>query len=450
MTRFWKILPAFSAAVFAALCASAEPWHSPLYLDGGRPHAKRVEIAFENRGGETLDGKISLVSAKDLGIAGRPAKELRVVGENGRELLFAVVPDSETLSENSELAIPVACAPNGKTRAWVYFDNPAAWELPSNLGASAVSAAADAEEKIDFESGGKFPPQNWSDNSQKTYRNELAAAGGRGGGKCASTVAEKGSKPQWVCISREFPAEAGDKFKFSGWVRGENVKGKAGFYIHVGPKNIHKDQNSGTFDWKKIEFEGVVPEGVKSVSFGTVLYASEGRAFFDDLYVKNRKIPQVAAGGGGRKDGIPRIVRFRRGRKMAFAGGKIPVENQNRRPKFLGLPEEKRPRRHSDKQDNERQLRQGGFRRGLGRKRNAVLPRLGVCHRLRRGNRAALGKDGLHLPRQGQEKPETGSPRKARQRHFKRLRRRTLRLRRRQNLRANNGFAGKPAQKPEL
>ena len=123
----------------------------------------------------------------------------------------------------------------------------------------------------------------------KTYRNELAAAGGRGGGKCASTVAEKGSKPQWVCISREFPAEAGDKFKFSGWVRGENVKGKAGFYIHVGPKNIHKDQNSGTFDWKKIEFEGVVPEGVKSVSFGTVLYASEGRAFFDDLYVKIEK-----------------------------------------------------------------------------------------------------------------------------------------------------------------
>ena len=73
MTRFWEILPAFSAAVFAALCASAEPWHSPLYLDGGRPHAKRVEIASENRGGDTRDGKISLVSAKDLGIAGRPA-----------------------------------------------------------------------------------------------------------------------------------------------------------------------------------------------------------------------------------------------------------------------------------------------------------------------------------------------------------------------------------------
>ena len=345
MTRFWKILPAFSAAVFAALCASAEPWHSPLYLDGGRPHAKRVEIAFENRGGETLDGKISLVSAKDLGIAGRPAKELRVVGENGRELLFAVVPDSETLSENSELAIPVACAQNGKTRAWVYFDNPAAWELPSNLGASAVSAAADAEEKIDFESGGKFPPQNWSDNSQKTYRNELAAAGGRGGGKCASTVAEKGSKPQWVCISREFPAEAGDKFKFSGWVRGENVKGKAGFYIHVGPKNIHKDQNSGTFDWKKIEFEGVVPEGVKSVSFGTVLYASEGRAFFDDLCVKIEK---------SRKSQPAAAVVKTESLELSASGedAKIPVENQNRRPKFLGLPEEKRPRRHSDKQDN--------------------------------------------------------------------------------------------------
>lgn len=286
MTRFWKSLPFFSAAALSALCASAEPWHSPLYLDGGRPHAKRVEITFENRGGETLDGKISLVSARELGIAGRSAKELRVVGENGKELLFAAIPESETLSEDSKLAIPVACAPGGRTRAWVYFDNPAAWGLPSNLDAS---AAADVEEKIDFESPGKFPPQNWSDNSQKAYRNELSASGGRGGGKCASTVAEKGSKPQWVCISREFPVSAGDKFKFSGWVRGENVRGNAGFYIHAGPKNVHKDRNSGTFDWKKVEFEGVVPEGVKSVSFGTVLYASEGRAFFDDFDLKIEK-----------------------------------------------------------------------------------------------------------------------------------------------------------------
>ena len=198
------------AAAFAACCAHAETWHSQLYLDGGRPHLKRVEVTFENKTSKALDGQLSYVSAKDLGIVGRPSKELRVVSESGKELLFALEPESEIVSENAKLAIPVACEPGKKARAWVYFDNPKAWELPSNLKSGPVN------ETLDFESSKSLPVPNWSDNSQKNYYNKLEEKSGRGGGKCVSTTAEKGSKPEWVCISRQYPVGPGDKYKISG------------------------------------------------------------------------------------------------------------------------------------------------------------------------------------------------------------------------------------------
>ena len=159
-----------------------------------------------------------------------------MVGENGKELLFDVIPEGDTIGENSTLAVPVACKPNSKTRVWVYYDNPHAWELPSNLNAEGVS---DINEKLDFEALDKLPPSGWHNNSKENYKNSLEKSGGKDDSKCVSTTAEKGSTPQWVCISRSFKVNAGDKYKFSGWVRGENVKGRAGFYIHEGKRNIH-------------------------------------------------------------------------------------------------------------------------------------------------------------------------------------------------------------------
>ena len=283
MPRILKLLSIAYILLSTGFCVvGQQAWHYPLYLDGNYPHAKRVEITFENKTANELDGEIFRIPAKKLGIASRPTKELRVVGENGRELLFDVIPESDTIGENSTLAVPVACKPNSKTRVWVYYDNPHAWELPSNLNAEGVS---DINEKLDFEALDKLPPSGWHDNSTENYKNSLEKNGGKDDSKCVSTTAGKGSTPQWVCISRSFKVNTGDKYKLSGWVRGENVKGQAGFYIHEGQKNIHKDQNNGSFDWKKIEFEGIIPEGVKELSFGTVLYATEGKAWFDDLQV---------------------------------------------------------------------------------------------------------------------------------------------------------------------
>ena len=164
MPRILKLLSIAYILLSTGFCVvGQQAWHYPLYLDGNYPHAKRVEITFENKTANELDGEIFCIPAKKLGIVSRPTKELRVVGENGKELLFDVIPEGDTIGENSTIAVPVACKPNSKTRVWVYYDNPHAWELPSNLNAEGVS---DINEKLDFEALDKLPPSGWHNNSK--------------------------------------------------------------------------------------------------------------------------------------------------------------------------------------------------------------------------------------------------------------------------------------------
>lgn len=65
-----------------------QPWHFPLYLDGGNPCSKRVELKIENTNDYDVDGGQIKIGADVLGIAGTEAKSLRIVDKNGRELLL--------------------------------------------------------------------------------------------------------------------------------------------------------------------------------------------------------------------------------------------------------------------------------------------------------------------------------------------------------------------------
>lgn len=70
------------------LSFAAQPWHFPLYLDGGNPCSKRVELKIENTNDYDVDGGQIKIGADVLGIAGAEAKSLRIVDKNGRELLL--------------------------------------------------------------------------------------------------------------------------------------------------------------------------------------------------------------------------------------------------------------------------------------------------------------------------------------------------------------------------
>lgn len=284
MKQIWSFL-----IVFACSALSAAEWHYPLYLDGGTPHLTRRRVEVTNTSKNSAEGEILRIPVRELGLAGTPSREIRVVDSAGFELLYALRPAAETVAEDAELLVPVKAGAGKTTSLWVYAGNSAAWPVPDEL------TVPETDFTDSFEEGsGRLPP-GWSENSTDAlHRNFRSGSVARGGGKSLETRLEPGAKPNWVKFFRTLPVRPGSRYTVRGWVKGENIKGGlgAGYFLHIGPRDNetrapqNKWGNYGTFDWKQIEFRGTVPEDADSMTFGTVLHAEAGRAWFDDIEIK--------------------------------------------------------------------------------------------------------------------------------------------------------------------
>ena len=275
-------------AVLAACSLNAAEWHFPLYLDGGVPHKVRREVTIRNSGG-AVEGEPFRLPARELGLSGTPAKELRVVDSDGFELLYRLEPAGEIIGDTAELIVPVTAGAKGETRLWVYSGNPAAWAVPDewNVPGSGLSDS--------FENGsGRLPP-GWQENgTDELHCNSRSVQVAHSGSKSLETALKPGARPNWVKYYRTLPVRPGSKYTVRGWLKGENIRGGAGagYFLHIGPagkehlKPVNRWGNHGTFDWKPIEFSGVIPEDADSMIVGTVMHADAGRAWFDDVEVK--------------------------------------------------------------------------------------------------------------------------------------------------------------------
>lgn len=265
------------------LSFAAQPWHFPLYLDGGNPCSKRVELKIENTNDYDVDGGQIKIGADVLGIAGTQAKSLRIVGENGRELLFNISNSSDILSESSTVSIPINCPAKSETKLWIYFDNPSAWKLPASIDVKNSSAFDSFEDPQAAETD---VPQGWiSASTSPLHINLWCKDTARTGSRSLKTVVLEGGEQRWIAFFRRFQVPRGASYKISGWVKGENVAQRAGFYIHQGSpdRGIHKDSNSGTFDWRQVVFQGTLPYEAEYLQFGTVMYSTSGTAWYDDI-----------------------------------------------------------------------------------------------------------------------------------------------------------------------
>lgn len=112
-------------------------WSDSLCLGGGGRWNKRIPIQIRNDSGKELKGEsVSLkIGSAGLPVQGMRAEELRLVDENGSELIFDLERNGKKarkgiLEEGTVLYFPAVCK-NGKTaRATLYFDNPDAF-LPA-------------------------------------------------------------------------------------------------------------------------------------------------------------------------------------------------------------------------------------------------------------------------------------------------------------------------------
>lgn len=276
--------------LFASFVVVAGNWHFPLYLDNGVPFRNRISLDIENASSRDIVASSIQVSAKALGLVGCPESQIRVVEDDGHELLFAIRPKTpdKHLTDESSLYIPATVKAGSTSRIYVYWDNPMAWNLPKELEAWRISF------QDSFEEGdGQVPPEWRSAFTGEFHVNERSDVA-RTGKRSLTTILKPGATPNWVQFSRGISVTPGTRYNVKIWVKGQEIKGGhgAGFYLHIGPRGntgrdpINKWNNWGTFDWKLIEFDGVIPDDADYMNFGTVMHGTSGQAWFDDFEIK--------------------------------------------------------------------------------------------------------------------------------------------------------------------
>ncbi|MDR2117046.1 MAG: DUF4091 domain-containing protein [Planctomycetaceae bacterium] len=290
-------------------------WSTSFVFDGGGVWTYRVPVSVENRSEFPMSGHSVSIRSENI-LRNLPdnitinVNEIRVTDEKDQELLFDVYSAggkqlfTGLLPKDANIVIPVDCEPKKIAGFFLYFGNEKAEIVPEylerktnfsngdlELGDGEMPDAWNADANDDARQNfwiGEDSGKNSSEDSGKNSGNELSVKP-YSGTKMLKTVIKSGTEPSWFAVRQSgFSVTAGAKYRFSAWVRGENVVGKAGWFIHVGNEkntqliNSVREAGSGTFDWKEIVFEFTAPPESEIATIGTVLYGT-GTAWFDNV-----------------------------------------------------------------------------------------------------------------------------------------------------------------------
>lgn len=281
-----------AAAILLAVAAGttmAAPWHRNICLDGGGYWSVRVPVEVENPADKPLKGvAVTVALRRGEGtekLLGLPVASLRAVLESGTEVIFGLqganglAKRDGVLAEGDTVTVPVEVPARGRSIVYLYAGNDRAWLPPDWLRGGLANGG--------FELGTEGTPAAWStaetDARHRMYRQR---GGAHSGEWCARCEVDEGAENRWTKYHQtEIPVTEGATYRFSGWVKAENVKGTAGWFIHVNgvqPMMINRvEGQGGTFDWREIVIEFTVPEGGQTFVCGTVLWGT-GTAWYDD------------------------------------------------------------------------------------------------------------------------------------------------------------------------
>lgn len=263
-------------------------WHDRLSYGGGGYWTSRIPVEIQNPGAFSIEGMpIQLTIDESDGLSaliGAPVASLRAAMAEGPELIFdlqdarGVSKRSGHLEAGDVLYLPVQAAPGSAVVVYLYTENAEAWLPPEWLRA--------ALSNLSFEHG-EDDPVDWQTLLTDTsHRMSLDREVFRSGGQSARCDVDSGALPTWVKYYQgDLPVAPGQRYRFTAWVKGENVSGCAGWYVHVNgiyPQMVNQGQCwDGTFDWRQVVLEFEIPEGAATFECGTMLYGS-GTAWYDD------------------------------------------------------------------------------------------------------------------------------------------------------------------------
>ena len=198
----------------------------------------------------------------------------------GTELLFDVLTSggarkgAGALEPGDEIVVPVEAEAGARAVLYLYAGNPRAWRPMDELRAVLANPG--------FESA-----DGWETVSvDAAHRMTIQDGGAHTGARCARSDVDPGAESTWVKFAQSgLPVAPGQRYRFTAWVKAENVAGKAGWFVHVNgdrPQMVNQLAGwDGAFDWREVVLELEAPEGSRSFTCGTVLYGT-GTAWYDD------------------------------------------------------------------------------------------------------------------------------------------------------------------------
>jgi len=277
--------------LLAALASAAPAWHPDLACSGGGVWTVRVTVTVTNTTKADAAGTpVELTVGTEKGqllFAGQPLAGIRICEANGDELLYDVLdaqgrPKRQgNLTAGDKLVFGVECARSRLAEVYVYTDNAKAWPVPDGLGAGAPFLNGG------FEEGGD-PPLAWSQGEASAdHRLSVTDEEPHGGNACTRCDVDPEAPASWVKWTQTDIRVAPDaEYRFEAWVRGRDVKGSAGWFVHVhGRKGLVVNRtlksDEGLFGWKRVEATFRTPPDATSASVGTVLHGT-GTAWYDD------------------------------------------------------------------------------------------------------------------------------------------------------------------------
>lgn len=287
------MLPAFAAA-------DALPWTDSLVNDGGGYWRRRAIVEL-SRGSQSvsplrgLNARLTVGTQKgQIDLIGQRAEAIRVCDPIGREILFDLTDEdgrpkrTGAVSAGDVLAFRTDLAPdeegderpNQATCHVIYYDNPDAAAPADYLSAGLVNGG--------FEFGDDVPIGWYRQAEDTSHRVAWVTEQPRSGRRCGRATVDPGAEAtgvQWVQTG--LVISPGVRYQLTGWVRAKDVKGSAGWYIHVhGDKPMVINQvasaGDGTYDWREVTIDLTTPDDAKLAAVGTMLHGT-GTAWFDDV-----------------------------------------------------------------------------------------------------------------------------------------------------------------------
>ena len=292
--RFTTLLSIVFCSYFSN---AAQPWNHDLWLGRGGIWESRCQITVHNQTDAAYEGKNIYVKvgngSNEIPLEGHDAAAIRVVNADNRQLLFNILPPDSSntiksgpIPKKSTLVLPLVCNAKASTSFTVYYNNKSAWPLADFL-------KAEKKEPLngDFEMG-KSMPTGWHPNRTGVqHKLSLSTEKPFKGKYCAKQVAVKGLAASWSGFYHSgIDVVPGTTYKVKVRIRAKDLKGSAGWYIHVGNHlnsqmiNNNASITKSTDEWKELSLSFKAPEKATTLRTGSFIRGS-GTAWFDDLQI---------------------------------------------------------------------------------------------------------------------------------------------------------------------